>query len=240
MVHKKLNFKIVKLAMAIIILLTFTGCSIKQDDDLTTKTAKHIVNSPAYVIIGAGALATAAGGLVGYSVSKGVDKLAGVELYLGETHLGKSEESILDNNASLAKFYADDNYALYKDSENENYMLQKSTGDVIKGVKFGHKRWSIASFDNRPTLPIKTIHLQSDLDKEYLYSKFKTDKFGNYLFLGNSVILKVQQYRAGLFLTKHTKLFLIEDGTASIGKYDHTIPPNLKEQLEYFFPKKES
>lgn len=35
-----------------------TGCTIKDDDAMSEKIAKHTINTPVYIVIGAGAIAT--------------------------------------------------------------------------------------------------------------------------------------------------------------------------------------
>ena len=40
--------------------LGFSGCAIKQDDSVGVQTAKHLINSPAYVVVGVGFVATKA------------------------------------------------------------------------------------------------------------------------------------------------------------------------------------
>jgi len=226
-----------KISLLCIVSIVFTGCSVKQDDSTATKTAKHIVHASMYAVLVVGAAGTLAAGSVGYGVSKGIDKLAGVELYLGETYLGKHEEINLDNNASLAKFYSDDYFSLYKDKNNDTYMLDKPTKDLIKDVKFGFKRKtsSIGVY-----FPIHKVKLEeTGLDEEYIYSKFKKDKFGNPTFLGNNSVVRVQQVRKGWAMRMHTTLYLIMNGTTTVGiPYDKTVPTGLFDQIDYFFPNK--
>ncbi len=232
-----LKTHLIKILYTYLLVFIITGCSVKQTDDTATKTAKHLVNSPAYVILGIGAVGTLAAGSVGYGISKGIDKLAGVELYLGETYLGKHEEINLDNNASFAKFYTDNNFALYKDIDNSIYMLDKPTKDLIKDVKFGFKRKtsSIGVY-----FPIHKVKLEeTGLDEEYIYSKFKKDKFGNPTFLGNNSVVRVHQSRKGWAMRMHTTLYLIMNGTTTVGiPYDKTVPTGLYDQIDYFFPHK--
>lgn len=52
--------KIVNIAIIIALGLGFNGCAIKQDDSIGMQTAKHIVNSPGYALVGVGFVATKA------------------------------------------------------------------------------------------------------------------------------------------------------------------------------------
>lgn len=169
--------------MVITIILLLSACAIKQTDTTTDKSAKHIVNAPLYAVMLPGMLLTAAGGAVGYGVSKSIDALADVEVYFSEAYLGKHKEKELDNNISLAKFYTDSDFAIYKDKENVNYVLFKSSNDFIKDVDFTHKRWSIARLEGRPYLHVKKFRLPDDLKREYIFSKFEKDKLVILYFL---------------------------------------------------------
>ncbi|QOG13042.1 hypothetical protein [Arcobacter sp. FWKO B] len=52
------QFKQIISSITIVVILS--GCSVKQTDSITTKTIKHTVNSPAYVLVGTGYLAETA------------------------------------------------------------------------------------------------------------------------------------------------------------------------------------
>lgn len=216
--------------------IVLVGCSVKQDDTTATKAAKHLVNAPMYAILAVGAAGTYAAGSVGYGISKGIDKLAGVELYLGETYLGKHEEINLDNNSSLAKFYNGDYFSLYKDKEGDTYLLDKPTKDLIKDVKFGFKR---KKSSNGVYFPIYKVNLEeTGIDKEYIYSKMKKDKFGNPIFLGNSVIVRIHQERKGWAMRLYTTLYIIPNGVTTTGfSFNEIYPVSLDDQIDYFFPK---
>lgn len=217
--------------------IVLVGCSVKQDDTTATKAAKHLVNAPMYAVLAVGAAGTYAAGSVGYGISKGIDKLAGVELYLGETYLGKQTEEDLDNNTSLAKFYNNMNMSLYKDKDNSTYMFDKPTKDFIKDVKFGYKR---NASSNKVRFPISKVKLEeTGLDEDYLYSKMRKDKFGNPTFLGNSVVVRIHQERKGWAMSLYTTLYIIPNGAATAGfAFDETYPVSLDDQIDYFFPKK--
>ncbi|QOG13026.1 hypothetical protein [Arcobacter sp. FWKO B] len=47
-----------KIAIIVTLGLGLTGCAVKQEDSTATKTMKHTVNSPAYVLVGTGYVAT--------------------------------------------------------------------------------------------------------------------------------------------------------------------------------------
>ena len=64
-----------KKSISIITIITFfSACSVKQDDNLATKTLKHTANAPVYVIAGVGMAATLAvqGALIGTAKVLGV------------------------------------------------------------------------------------------------------------------------------------------------------------------------
>ncbi len=217
--------------------IVFTGCSVKQDDTTAAKTMKHVANAPLYAVVGVGLAWEAVGAGIGYTVSKSIDKLAGVELYLGETYLGKQTEEALDNNTSLAKFYNDNYFALYKNKDNSTYYFDKTSKDFIKDVKFGYKR---NASSNKVRFPISKVKLEeTGLDKEYIYSKMRKDKFGNPTFLGNSVVVRIHQERKGWAMSLYTTLYIIPNGAATAGfAFDETYPVSLDDQIDYFFPKK--
>ncbi len=221
----------------IIVSLVLHACAIKQTDTTSIKGVKHIANAPLYAIMIPGMLFSVAGGTIGYGVSKSLDTLTGIELYLGEEYLGKQTEDRLDHNASLAKFYTDDSFALYKDKNSTNYALFKSNNDFIKDVNLVHKRWSIAKLEGRPYLHVKQFRLPNDLEKEYIISKFEKDRFGNPIFLGNNIVAKLNQYHSGIFLTKYSDIYLLTNGALTINRAtkDNNIPINTQKQLSYFF-----
>lgn len=223
----------------LVILVFISGCSVKNDDSTLTKGVKHTLNAPLYVIVGVGAVGHMAGGALGYGVSKTIDTIGGAEVYLGETYLGKNTEQALDNNTSLAKFYTDFNYAFYKDKDNTNYMLNKANGDFIKNVKFLHKRWSVARLEKRPTIPLRKVILKKGTTKDDIrWEKIGKDKFGNPIFFGDNILVKVSKQSTG-FLSFVPVLYLIPGGARTVSKTDSNAPDSFKEQIDYYVHKKD-
>ncbi len=69
-------------------LFLLSSCAIKDDDTMTEKILKHSVNAPAYIVIGAGAIATEG--------SKAILTAVCVPPYMAYKHLTKD-----DSNATI-------------------------------------------------------------------------------------------------------------------------------------------
>ena len=226
------------IALSVSVLLS--GCAVKSTDTLGTKTAKHLVNSPLYAVAAVGAVAVGAVGVattgVMYGTSKLVDKVAGMELYSGETYIGKREEKSLDNNISLAKFYMDNHFSLYKDKDNEKYLYIQKSKDLIQysNPTFG-QRWHVANLENRPYIHIMKYNLPKDTKKEAFLKKINKDKFGNPTYFGDNVFLEIKQRRVGIMFTLLSDIYLIENGAYSVNMYDRKAPKSIDAQIEYYF-----
>ncbi len=64
------------ITLALVSILT-TGCAIKNTDTAAEKGIKHTLNAPGYVVLGVGALGTAAVMLPFIAVGKGVQAVKG-------------------------------------------------------------------------------------------------------------------------------------------------------------------
>lgn len=64
------------ITLALVSILT-TGCAIKDTDTAAEKGIKHTLNAPGYVVLGVGALGTAAVMLPFIAVGKGVQAVKG-------------------------------------------------------------------------------------------------------------------------------------------------------------------
>jgi len=64
------------ITLALVSILT-TGCAIKNTDSAAEKGIKHTLNAPGYVVLGVGALGTAAVMLPFIAVGKGVQAVKG-------------------------------------------------------------------------------------------------------------------------------------------------------------------
>ncbi|MDQ7060659.1 MAG: hypothetical protein Q9M43_05805 [Sulfurimonas sp.] len=228
------------LLSALSLLITITGCSIKDTDETEVKVAKHVANAPIYAVGAIGAAGTAVvgflGGGIAYGLSKTGDAISGSEMYWGETYRGKQTEEALDNNVSFAKFYTDNNFALYKNSENESFMLLKETDDFIQSSnpRF-EKRTAIARYEKRPHLNIKKYRLPDGIGEDLIYEKIKKDRFGNPLFFGDSILLEANQFRNGLFLTLKADIYIIEDGANTVSMADERTSDLQNLQIKYYF-----
>lgn len=67
-------------------LFLFSGCAIKDDDTMSEKILKHSVNTPAYIVIGAGAIATEG--------SKAILTAVCVPPYMAYKHLTKDDANV--------------------------------------------------------------------------------------------------------------------------------------------------
>lgn len=224
----------------LVLLMTITGCSVKDNDETGVKVAKHVVNSPMYAIGAVGAAGVAVTGVIGggiaYGVSKTGDALIGSEMYWGETYIGKKTEQTLDKDVSFAKFYTDSNFALYKNSENESFMLLKDTNDFIKSSddKFT-KRTAVAKLEGKPRLHISKYMLPAGIGEDLIYEKIKKDKFGNPIFFGDNVLLYANQFRNGLLMTLKTNIYTILNGANTVDMADKRTPNTLNGQIGYYF-----
>lgn len=66
------------ITLALVSMLT-TGCAIKDTDTAAERGIKHTINAPGYVVLGVGALGTAAMMLPFIAVGKGVQAVKGTE-----------------------------------------------------------------------------------------------------------------------------------------------------------------
>jgi hypothetical protein len=61
--------KLLYIGVIVSTLFLTTGCTVKQTDTQATKVAKHTVNAPLYLVIGVGAVGTAAFSLAGAAIA---------------------------------------------------------------------------------------------------------------------------------------------------------------------------
>lgn len=217
--------------------LIFSGCAVKQTDDDATKVAKHVVNAPIYAVMAVGAAGTAAGGAVGYGISKTIDTASGVELYGGEKFLYTIAEDKLDENNEIAKFYNDKNFSLYKDKNGQSYLYIKAKEILLQTDDIAHsKRWSVAQFDKRPFLIFKGIQLPDSITTEQILSTTIKDKFDNPIVWGDNTFIDIQERRTGWTLSLQKTIIVIVDGAETINMSDNKSPKSIPDQVQYYFP----
>lgn len=219
------------------LILFLSGCAVKQTDNDATKVAKHVVNSPLYAVMAVGAVGTAAGGSIGYGVSKATDAIVGEELYSGETMIGVFEQEILDSNVSYAKFFQNTNYALYKDEQNNTYLYIISKKTLIKSDDISYfKRWTMAALEKRPTLYFTGIRIPEGVDKEMALATVKKDRFGNPIAWGNNTFISIREQRTGWALSMKRTMILLDNGADTVDLADQNAPIEYSDQIRYYFP----
>lgn len=217
--------------------LMFIGCSVKQDDDGATKVAKHVINSPVYAVMAVGMAGEAAGGAIGYGVSKATDAVRGEELYYGETLIGEFEQDQLDANETYAKFYQYEDYALYKDAQDNTYLYLVKKKALIKTDDVSYfKRWSMAAIERRPKIIFTGIIIPEGVEKEEVIKMLKKDKFGNPIAWGNNTFIKIRDRRAGWLLSLTRTMIVIGNGADTVDLADKNAPSDYVDQIRYYFP----
>ena len=221
-----------------VIALIFSGCAVKQTDDDTTKVVKHVVNAPLYAAVAVGMAGEAAGGAVGYGVSKTTDALVGEELYLGETFIGTFEQKELDSNEAYAKFFQNSDFAFYKDAQANTYLYIMRNQKLIKTDDISYfKRWATANMERKPTLWFTGIILPDGVDQEVALATVKKDRFGNPVAWGNNTFITIRERRGGLFLTEMKRtMIVIGDGADAVNLADSNAPIDFIEQIYFYFP----
>lgn len=218
------------------LILLFSGCAVKQTDDDTTKVAKHVVNSPLYAVMAVGMAGEMAGGTIGYGVSKATDALAGEELYYGETLIGTFEQEQLDINETYAKFYQDNDYALYKDAQNNTYLYIVAKKILIKSNDISYfKRWSMATIEKRPKLIFTGIIIPESLEKEKILDTLQKDRFGNPIAWGDNAFITIRDKRSGWALSLTRTMVIIGNGAETVNMSDKNSPKGYVDQIRYYF-----
>lgn len=237
MVLRKVNL-LLPIFMVFSLLVSLTGCSVKQTDDGATKVAKHVMNAPLYAVMAVGAAGTAVGGAIGYGVSKTTDALMGEELYYGETLIGEVEQEQLDTNETYAKFYQYGDYALYKDAANTTYLYLVPKKLLIKSDDISYfKRWAMADIEKRPKISLSGIILPEGVEAEEVMKSLQKDRFGNPVAWGNNTFITIRERRSGWLLSLKRTMILIGDGAATVDMADKNAPIDYIDQIRYYFPK---
>lgn len=218
-------------------ILLLSGCAVKHTDNDATKVAKHVVNTPLYAVMAIGAAGTAAGGSIGYGVSKATDAIIGEELYSGETMIGMFEQESLDSNLSYAKFFQNTNFAFYKDAQKNTYLYIMKNKTLIKTDDISYfKRWAMATLEKRPTLYFTGIILPEGVNTEMALATMKKDRFGNPIVWGNNTFITIRERRSGWALSMKRTMILLDNGADTVDLADQNIPIEYSDQIRYYFP----
>lgn len=226
--------KLFQLASIALAGLLISGCSVKQEDDGLTKVAKHTANAPLYAVLAVGMAGTMLGGGMGYAVSKTSDALAGREWYQGETFVGIVEREALDANSTLAPFYEDVHFVVFKDAKEQNYLYFKDSSELIHTKEIlNRKRWAIAGLEGRPVLPYVGVRLPESITKEMVEEKAGKDRFGNPVFIGQNSLAALRPRRDGWLMSLKYEMFVLPANIHSFAQGSR----GFQEWLEVNFPK---